>query len=177
MLEVQTEAFMLGPAAKSSGWNPLPLQITAFITSEKSSAWKEKDGGENEWKQYLVKNGVTRARGTLSVQMCGRERYLNVFFFFFSCVEGRGTRGRQRGERMEEDKTGEVTHMEATRKKREQDDWWVERIQSEWDILHLSSQYVSSFRSLSLIHSPSSLQCWPLLFFPPLNLCRFYFLQ
>lgn len=64
---------------------------------------------------------------------CSNVRKGKIFkcFFFFSCVEGRGKRGRQRGERMEEDKTGEVTHMEATRKKREQDGWWVERIQSE----------------------------------------------
>lgn len=77
----------------------------------------------------MVKNGVTRARGTLSVQMYGRERYLNVFFFHVWREEEREADKEGRGWR--KTKTGEVTHMEATRKKREQDDWWVERIQSE----------------------------------------------
>lgn len=38
-------------------------------------AWREKRRmeGKTKWKQYLLKNGVGWARGTLSVQMCGRK--------------------------------------------------------------------------------------------------------
>lgn len=176
MLEVQTEAFMLGPAAKSSGWNPLPLQITAFITSEKSLAWKEKDGGENEWKQYLVKNGVTRARGTLSVQMCGRERYLNVVFFFHVWRE----------EEREADKEGRGW------RKTKQEKWhtWRRRGRKEskmvggWNGFSLNETFFISLHNMSphlghqvsFIHRPLS-NAGLFFFFPPLNLCRFYFLQ
>lgn len=45
MLEVQTEAFMLGPAAKSSGWNHLPAPDYGIHYFWKERSVKEKDGG------------------------------------------------------------------------------------------------------------------------------------
>lgn len=141
MLEVQTKAFMLDPAAKSAGWNHLPPPDYGIYYSGKELSMKRK---RMERGRIRGEKAVIFWQSTL-IWKCGTASDCKCKdMMTFKCVWEETKRGR-RGWRKTKTTNANV---EAKGKKGNAVHWWVELIQFEWSFFfHHASHSVSSFRS------------------------------